>query len=227
VDAITYAPRTYQDHISRVTAWKLSHQSDVLNAMQGVFSSLSTQYIPCHQFWGVSISAIAYYQYTPVPPEVSVHDMTSFAFSRGLCWLVDLSSRTAHYTATRRVCFPSWSRTGWIAEVSWPDIDFLGSKTPPPCFNVRQKDGAEEVLTETLAVQIFQNHDEFTSLYTFHLRIDAEILDLTFTYHDHDSYQPVVINALPPEIRRSKYTALATVGSGSIDNPMTSKSFGR
>jgi hypothetical protein len=217
VDAITYAPRNYQDHVWHVTARKLSHQSDVLNAMQGVFSSLSTQDVPCHQFWGVSISAIAYYQYTPVPPAVSVHDITFFAFSRGLCWLVDPSSQMAHYTATRRICFPSWSWAGWIAKVSWPNFECIGSKTPPPRFNVKRKDGTEESLTETLAARIFQNHDDFASLYTFKLRIYAEILDLTFTYFDHEGYLPIVPETLPSNIRRSRYTALATVPSGHKD----------
>jgi hypothetical protein len=181
----------FHEHIVRYTKRQLSHQSDVLKAMRGLFQSFSTQRNACHQYWGIPYtmnSCIEIQSRSRMWSHLWAHgvqlndiqDQLNAAFCRELCWVVnpEMSGKTI-----RRKGFPSWSWAGWIAPVLWPCTPPLTWDNMVPVeVHVVKIDGTDEPLTEKLVKTAFENDGHTALIYTYQLRIVAEILYLRFTY---------------------------------------------
>ncbi|KAM6535972.1 hypothetical protein FALCPG4_005495 [Fusarium falciforme] len=90
--------------IAEYTTRQLTYDSDILNAMLGIFDGLSEREPPIHHMCGV--------------PALVENDSLLEGFTRGLCWAL-------LEPGTRRQEFPSWSWTGWRGLV-----DGFSSSTP-------------------------------------------------------------------------------------------------
>lgn len=188
----------FHEHIVRYTKRSLSHQSDVLNAMRGLFQSFSTQRVPCHQYWGIPYTMAACVEIQSRSRMWShlwahgiqlsdVKDQLNAAFCRELCWVVDpeISTKTV-----RRKGFPSWSWSGWIAPVLWPRTSPLTWDNMLPVELYAMKvDGTDEPLTEELVKMVFENDGDLALDYTNQLRIVAEVLYLRFAYIPRKRHQ--------------------------------------
>lgn len=82
--------------IAEYTTRQLTYESDILNAMLGIFDGLSERKPPIHHMCGV--------------PVLVGRDSLLGGFTRGLCWAL-------LEPGTRRQGFPSWSWTGWRGSV--------------------------------------------------------------------------------------------------------------
>ena len=181
----------FREHIVRYTKRALSYQSDVLNAMRGLFQSFSTQNNPCYQYWGIPYTMTAC---TEIQSRsrmwshlwahgVQLDDVKyqlNAAFCRELCWVVNPETSSK---IVRREGFPSWSWAGWIAPVLWPCTSPLTwDNILPVEVHVIKFDGTDEPLTEELVKMAFENDSDLALDYTYQLRILAEVLYLRFAY---------------------------------------------
>ncbi|EEU41709.1 uncharacterized protein NECHADRAFT_87690 [Fusarium vanettenii 77-13-4] len=142
----------------------LSFQSDIINALSGVFRLYSTKHHPTHHYWGVPIYYHSNWD-SSLPNKSVAIDRDLFrqfgreidaAFARGLCWQLGMP-------CPRRRDFPSWSWSGWIgplADSNWLLNSQLGDKR----------------------VKIWLQR---TNGYTPALRIEAWVIDTTLTYLAH------------------------------------------
>jgi hypothetical protein len=177
------------EHIVRYTKRQLSHQSDVLNAMRGLFQSFSVQRIPYHQYWGMPFAMTAS---TEIQSRSrmwshlwqhgiqlkSVQNELHAAFCRELCWVVDPEIPAA----IRRKGFPSWSWSGSIAPVLWPPTSPLTwDNILPVEVHVLKVDGTTEPLTEEIVKTIFEDNDNAGSLYTYQGRVAMKVADAVKT----------------------------------------------
>lgn len=89
-------------HIQAYTKRQLTHRSDSLKAMLGIFSHLQRAKTPVYHYWGIPI----------MMDEISSSAMAGFV--AGLCWAKTLPFRAADgEDIVRRPAFPSWSWCGW------------------------------------------------------------------------------------------------------------------
>lgn len=172
-------------HIGAYTQRALTHQSDVLRAMQGLFNFFAStnrnDFDRRLQHWGISINPRAYWTYGQDMP--SSDDQPRLALSQGLYWEVasDLFSQSR---TTRRHGFPSWSWSGWVAPVQWStDPRFRSPRYQDALRGVslQKHNGARIPFTGTLAAQLHDRGHEDTS-FTYYLCLEAEILEVKVTY---------------------------------------------
>jgi len=104
---------TVQDHamivLDRIEAFSrrsLTYESDVLNAMLGIFASLEHSDRLKH-IWG-----LPYCDSDPLRSDSTPLAISNQKFVSNLSWDVDFPAR-------RRVDFPSWSWSGWAGTVRW------------------------------------------------------------------------------------------------------------
>ncbi|KAK3208929.1 hypothetical protein GRF29_69g143538 [Pseudopithomyces chartarum] len=105
-------PWDLYNRISEYSERSLTHDSDILNGILGIFRAFEKLIVPMRHIWGI-----------PFPKETSVineakrfHQKTKRVwpmFSESLQWGLERPSR-------RRLNFPSWSWTGWYGKVTWP-----------------------------------------------------------------------------------------------------------
>ncbi|KAF2443156.1 HET-domain-containing protein [Karstenula rhodostoma CBS 690.94] len=107
--------------ITEYSARRLSHPSDILNGVLGIFRAFEKMINPmCH------VHGIPFAKTTPAPGGTSLMTTNSKralpCFAESLRW--DL-----HAPSLRREGFPSWSWTGWYGSVTWPgeytDVDVV------------------------------------------------------------------------------------------------------
>jgi len=110
------------DRISEFTRRRLTYESDILNAMSGIFNAYSYLQRPVFNYFGVpslppwmntqkvGIAFGNLIRMVPLPnnPENGL--------ATGLCWFLESPSQ-------RRPGFPSWSWAGWKGQVSSPRHD--------------------------------------------------------------------------------------------------------
>ena len=109
------------ERIEEYSKLNLSHPSDILNGMLGIFHAFEIGRLRIHHCGGIPL--------IPLMPEKSagkpITEWTrAIGFFRGLFW--DLESRS-----DRRPGFPSWSWTGWYGPVKWGGIDCFSFKVDP------------------------------------------------------------------------------------------------
>ncbi|KAL6912651.1 hypothetical protein FSST1_010411 [Fusarium sambucinum] len=100
--------RSVHEHIEEYTQRQLTYDSDALNAILGVLQLYSAMSVPVFHFWGLPMA----------PPQLDrrLYSLRESSYSLqdtflgSLCWY---PKETAH----RRLCFPTWSWTGWSCRV--------------------------------------------------------------------------------------------------------------
>ena len=171
-------------HIELYTQREMTNQSDALNALRGLFASFSKEIEPTQQFWGLPISPEGYSEYSTVDCRawgLSGYTSQSLLYTTlafGLTWHSKSKSRLS-----RRNGFPSWSWSGWTGPVRWwpvkPDYPQEEKNTLTHVEVVRTDNETEE-LTAQLAKSIFEDKNNEACMYTYCLRIEAEILQIKF-----------------------------------------------
>jgi hypothetical protein len=127
----------------------------------------------------------------------------------GLVWTLITSA-----LAMRRDGFPSWSWAGWITPVKWPgwseQCNLLDSRTETQTqIAVIKTDGSAVALTEDIVGQVLMDGQEGVSMYTYCLRIEAEILQVQFV--DICAGDPDINSGIEPMMRRQfRYAAMQT-----------------
>jgi hypothetical protein len=200
-------------HIKNYTRRCLTYESDVLNALRGVFASFARDTPPVRQFWGIPISARAYWRdYAVQSQETTSLDDThesSLEMAYGLTWI-----KVESASAPRRHGFPSWSWAGWTTHVTWPNGPAVAQRMAfetslPISISIMRQDGGSAVLTKDLTDQIFLNEHDEASIYTYCLRIEAEVLQVRFMNMQADN------SGLEPSTQIDwKYAAVKSGGSG-------------
>jgi hypothetical protein len=188
----------FHEHVTSYKKRNLSHQSDVLNAMRGLFKSLSTEESPWHQYWGIPLTTATRAEsqsnstsWSHIRPH-GVQVKTSLkqlhaAFCQDLCWIVSPEP----YAPIRRNKFPSWSWSGWIAPVIWADTSPLTLDSILPLeVHVIRTDGTSEPLTEEVAITAFEDQGNQTPIYTYRLRICTQVFVLNFIYLEDEGLDP-------------------------------------
>jgi hypothetical protein len=168
------------DHIALYTKRSLSYESDVLNAMRGIFASFARGARPVWQFWGVPITIPGSFDESRIA-KVSPQDRgddPSQILARNFTWFPLHRQRIE-----RRRGFPSWSWAGWITAIRWVDLSMyktngFASDNVPISISVIKQYGDSVLLTEDIADQILQNAHDGASKYTYRLRIEAEVLQV-------------------------------------------------
>ncbi|KAH7130515.1 heterokaryon incompatibility protein-domain-containing protein [Dendryphion nanum] len=109
------------DRLSEYTARQLSRESDVLNAMLGIFQVYGNLKYPIHHLCGVPIMPFFGFNWWNIEAGISYE-----CFIDGLRWLL-------LKPASRRSGFPSWSWTGWRGVVAshWSCYEYLICKWDP------------------------------------------------------------------------------------------------
>jgi hypothetical protein len=173
---------SFSKHIELYSQRSLTNDSDALNAMRGLFASFSRAKEPIQQYWGLPLS-MAGYGVSPISSSKIHHQSLSHvALAHGLLW-----DTTSKFRLERRQQFPSWSWAGWKAPVKWPGNVANQSEEPyRATFSAVRQDRTAEVLTTELAKRIFEDKNNNTSLYTFDLRIEAEVLQPNFYMRSGD-----------------------------------------
>jgi hypothetical protein len=162
-------------HIELYSRRTLTYPSDILNALDGLFSSIAQV---SKQFWGIPINAAGYDLCLLKDEELSLltlHDILAY----GLTWRKDGSM-----PAKRRAGFPSWSWSGWINPIQWDRSYYLGIVPRIPVhFALMKLDGTSTELTEELIDELSTNSADSILVYTspLVLCIEAEILKVGFT----------------------------------------------
>ncbi|KAH7393822.1 heterokaryon incompatibility protein-domain-containing protein [Phaeosphaeria sp. MPI-PUGE-AT-0046c] len=163
------------DHIKVFTNRDLTYQSDALDALQGIFASFSREPRPIKQLWGIPTATIGY---GPRFRHNDLHSILAF----GLTW-----DNAGSESATRREGFPSWSWAGWITPVNWVVVNAVTEV--PVRFSVLKQDGIFMSLTEDLIDSILLDNHNKTSIYTYKLRIEAEVAHVRFCdFREHFGY---------------------------------------
>jgi hypothetical protein len=183
------------DHIALYTKRSLSYESDVLNAMRGIFASFARGTRPVWQFWGVPITIPGPFDESRIakispqdrgddPSQILAHNFTWFPLHR--------------QRIERRRGFPSWSWAGWITAIKWAhplrykNYGFASGSVPISISVIKQY-GDSVLLTEDLVDQILQNAHDEASKYTYRLRIEAEVLQVQLKHvkisHPEEFYQ--------------------------------------
>ncbi|KAF2827250.1 hypothetical protein CC86DRAFT_439700 [Ophiobolus disseminans] len=171
-------------HIEQYTKRQLSHQSDALNALQGIFERYTRRGSPVSQYWGIPTVFTAYQFVSWKRSCVSKGSQQSLAssqihaaFAFGLLWRLGKNA-----CAQRRSGFPSWSWAGWITSVSWPpwDDERVLEDEIFIRISVANVTGEEEPLADAF-VRAYNSQAPSSLRYIPTLRIDAEILRLRFS----------------------------------------------
>jgi hypothetical protein len=167
--------RKLQIHIQLYSHRTLTYPSDILNALDGLFSTFAKV---SKLFWGIPINAAGYCLpgfSNKKPSLLTLHA----ALAYGLTWRNDGSM-----PAKRRAGFPSWSWSGWIIPIQWARA-YYAVIVPriPVHFALMKLDGTSTELTEELIDELSTNSADSKLLYTNPpvLRIEAEILKVGFT----------------------------------------------
>jgi hypothetical protein len=162
-------------HIEHYTHRTLTYPSDILNALDGLFSSIAQV---SKQFWGIPINAAGYDLSRLSKNEelslLTLHDILAY----GLTWHEDGS-----IPAERRSGFPSWSWSGWMNPIMWDRTYYAGIVPQNPVhFALMKLDGTSTELTEDLIDELSTNSVDSKLVYTSPpiLRIEAEILKVRF-----------------------------------------------
>jgi hypothetical protein len=164
------------DHIQRYTKTTLSYQTDVINAMRGLFASFAQATPPVRHYWGIPTSATAY---SRVRAEEHDHDSEYASYigimCHGLLW-VAVSTRSM----TRRQDFPSWSWVGWVGPVRWTQLDRSNDPDTPVSISVVNHEGSLESLSAKSCGHALQHGVRDSSICTYLLHISAEIISVRF-----------------------------------------------
>ena len=112
LDGCGVDPWDLYNRISEYSERSLTHDSDILNGILGIFRAFEKISVSMRHIWGI-----------PFPKETShLNETKKFnqkskrvwpIFSESLRWGLERPSR-------RRPGFPSWSWTGWYGKVTWP-----------------------------------------------------------------------------------------------------------
>lgn len=165
------------EHTRLFTKRNLTYQNDVLNALQGIFASFLRRQQPSKQIWGIPIDAAQYgvlnqLRTSKRPMDIGIRSALAF----GLTW-----QNASSHSAKRRIGFPSWSWAGWITPIHWEeryhpwvhhDVYFWILRRDGTCASF-SKEVIDSMLLES------NNNDE-TSIYTYHLVIEAEVTQVKF-----------------------------------------------
>lgn len=173
-------------HISSYTERLLTYQSDVLRAMQGLFSYFATPSIGKAdrrlQFWGICVSPEAY---SFTHDSYSVNEKLRLALAQGLCWNRSSDEVMLEQLDTkRRNGFPSWSWSGWNIPIKWDRLDRIEDLSRWNflyAVSLEKRNGTQVPFTAALAEQICTMSSEGTD-YTYRLHLQIEIMDIGVTY---------------------------------------------
>ncbi|KAH7085338.1 heterokaryon incompatibility protein-domain-containing protein [Paraphoma chrysanthemicola] len=146
-------------HISSYTKRLLTYQSDVLRAMQGLFSYFASPSIGKAnrrlQFWGICVSPEAY---SSRHHTYSVDEELRLALAQGLCWYRSSNEVMLEPLGTkRRNGFPSWSWSGWNIPINWflhNRIEKLSRWNLVYAVSLEKRNGAQVPFTAALAEQL-------------------------------------------------------------------------
>ncbi|KAJ8115583.1 hypothetical protein OPT61_g2791 [Boeremia exigua] len=110
------------EHIGAYSRRHLTYESDVLNALEGLFQfARHTESV--EHFWGVPIRWAGYH-FENTPAELhgnyAKYDVAG-ALLHGLTWYSDGSIQSPH-TNLKREGNPSWSWIGWKAPIEWRSV---------------------------------------------------------------------------------------------------------
>jgi hypothetical protein len=213
----------FTSHINLYASRDLTHQSDVLNAMKGLFRYFATKQDAWQQYWGLPVSLSSYPGHSSYIDVTTDEQQVLIAFSFGLAWISDIVlNDVSGGSSIRRLGFPSWSWAGWIGAPAWRITD-LPSLDPPDTtlrrIYVQKKDGSQIILSETLAARLFLGSEDEMSSYTYNLCLEAEIFDLRVFYVDSSTMYPGI-----PMNKKSVYAAKAVVSLES-NSPPNSRTF--
>lgn len=198
---------TLHTHIQNYTETNLTYPSDVLYAMQGLFTSFSKKRTSERQFWGIPISTVPTGDnQSDFPPSSCNHPAIVLIY--GLAWSI-----RAGAVAQRRQGFPSWSWAGWTAPIKWRPIALpqMSKSRIPAQISVVKTDGTDAPLTEQLVDDVFLNNDNEAAAYSYQLRVRAEIIRIRFdrlTIKDHASTHMASENSLGLSTSPSSTTSI-------------------
>jgi len=197
-------------------SWKeLSYQSDALNAVRGLFSSLANTKQPKRprglkagpflQFWGIPTSPTFYYPTSDAERDLFESTLANLTPNQQLYAFL---GRGMHWRATddetspvRRNGFPSWSWAGWITPVMWSRPKYMSynrasawaSRDVPTGIWVHTTSGETAVFCTSVLEHLARTHANEASLYTCRLGIETNVVDITMSYYRHSRLGFVVL----------------------------------
>jgi hypothetical protein len=198
--------RKLQIHIERYSHRTLTYPLDILNALDGLFSTFAKI---SKQFWGIPVNAAGYDLFHSDGEELPLrtHDILAY----GLTWRNDGSM-----PAKRRAGFPSWSWSGWIIPIQWAQTYHANNGPRNPVhFALMKLDGTSTELTEDLIDELSTNSVDSKLVYTSPpvLRIEAEILKVRFVRHPQNGGPPLwVVHSVAPDRRELRWNLWSTYG---------------
>jgi hypothetical protein len=163
-------------HIERYTKSQLSHQSDALAAMQGIFKRYSKYDNPVLEYWGIPMASSAFIRGNNRPHSDFLHANAQAVFGFGLLWY----PYGPEQAVQRRIGFPSWSWAGWNTPVGWPDWSDADFQSTLETFSISVVSGTNSEIPLTSEV-IGRFKDEHSRGHTPALRIDGEVLSIKFS----------------------------------------------
>ncbi|KAL6353891.1 hypothetical protein LRP88_12886 [Fusarium phalaenopsidis] len=230
--AFGYWRGNLDEHITEVAGRQLTHQSDALNVMRGIFRAFSSMCSPIRHFWGIPIDrnngVISCWDSLwggtdPWRPgEAQKPGYFDAVFTDTLLWHLGGPSH-------RRGGFPSWSWTGWLGPLrgfsAW-GIELKGLTMGVKVL-LQKNYGTWKRISESVVAEINAGNVSGTVPYSPILRIETWVVQVTFKYlpdNDFKSLQdllgttfdkavyyvvlPMIDPDSPPESHRTGYWPL-------------------
>ncbi|KAJ3544818.1 hypothetical protein NM208_g2846 [Fusarium decemcellulare] len=172
-------------HIMAISKRQLTHQSDALNAMGGIFRAFSSMPSPIRHFWGIPMERnFSGYSNWGLGWDKTASSATikgrpfylDSCFADGLGWIPE----TISY---RRDSFPSWSWAGWVVPLrnfeAWHCRD--GGTSVVKTW-LQRTDGTYTRISESVISEVDAGSASGAIPYTQILRIEIRTIQLTFRY---------------------------------------------
>ncbi|KAI8716356.1 HET domain-containing protein [Fusarium sp. LHS14.1] len=193
--AFAFNQGSLDEHINKLSERQLTHQSDALNAMRGIFRAFSSMPSPIRHFWGIPIDRNKWLIsscWSPFwrgaiswrPDEVEFPCYFDAVLTDTLLWRLGGPSR-------RRDGFPSWSWTGWLGPLREFDawmIEVRGSTMGVKVF-LQKNDGTWKRISESVVAEIDAGNISDTVPYSPILRIETWVAQATFKYLPDNEFE--------------------------------------
>ncbi|KAH7094939.1 heterokaryon incompatibility protein-domain-containing protein [Paraphoma chrysanthemicola] len=204
----------FVEHVALYTRRKLTHQSDVLRAMNGFFCSFSRCVEPVQHYYGIPVDWQGFSRVVDLRGRTAL-EMCHATFSCSLAW----ESQKNTTSRARRDGFPSWSWAGWVTPVEW-NIGCIFGNHVQNSFHALRRDGNMEPLTQELCLRATLDQENTSALYTNVLCIEAEVLQIRFVACKRNAFKNVHFGDRP-DSRDGSANSTATDGTSKyfvVDN---------
>jgi hypothetical protein len=208
------------DNIQEYSKRELSHQSDGLNAIQGILSSYKAKHlfdladgldaVRFVHFWGVPITLAPYRDFFSSENKKDAKSMIQKLKTNQQFWVaLAFGFGWGGIGGVRRVGFPSWSWAGWNGYCDWtPELRYSYSDRDLPVrIWVHTSSGNPEELDEHFVSKLIATRSHDAIPYSLRLGIETTLIQVKFSTIDFRNN------------RSTLSIALASISDGSILSP--------